>query len=397
MRLRNLIVGTLLVSVIASGNITNPNIATATENTDSNTEITTTVTPIPEVTKNSTHPTSFTDVKKGDTYYTAVNYLAKKGALGGYKDGKFKVSTKMTYAKFVGVLMRTIDPTLPRATKGKDYDNKAIEAAYKAGIIKYSEVSDKDYTKSITRQDMVLYLSRALEYLDKDVVLIQDISNLIPDFHKIDDTKYEEAVKELYSAGIFTGTSKTNEFKPTAKVGRGTAINAILKVVEPKYRKNMSKVTIPSTTTEARETRVLKWNDADRGLAKIGDTWQAKDGKKTKLKGIEWNGTTVPGYGQGIDLYSGLVSDGGVTLKVGKNGGFYHRDTTYSGQKLQQAKSHKGVTFTYFRDQWLIIEQYELKIADKVKNPKDGQYAEGTHFFKYYKDIGMWCWEGPVY
>ena len=371
-------------------------IATATENTDSNTVIATpTATPTPKP-KKATYPTSFTDVKKGSTYYTSVTALAKKGAIGGYKDGKFKVSTKITNAKFIGILMRTIDPKLSRATKGKDYDNKALEAAYKAGIIKSSEMDIDNYGKALTRQDMVLYLSRALEYLEKDVVIIQDISNIIPDFDKVGDAKYEEAVKELYSAGIFTGTAKTYEFKPTATVGRGTAVNTILKVVETKYRKNMSKVTIPSTTTEARETRILMWNDKDRGLAKIGDTWQAKDGKKTILKGIDWNGTTVPGYAQGIDLYSGMVSDGGVTLKVGSNGGFYHRDTTYSGQELLQAKSHKGVTFTYFRDQWLAINSVEQGIASKIKNPKHKQYAEGTHFMQWYDGVG-WCWIGPVY
>lgn len=39
---------------------------------------------------------------------------------------------------------------------------------------------------------------------------------------------------------------------------------------------------------------------------------------------------------------------------------------------------------------WLAIQKYEGKIAKTIKNPKDKQYATGTHFMQFYKGIG-WC------
>lgn len=42
----------------------------------------------------------------------------------------------------------------------------------------------------------------------------------------------------------------------------------------------------------------------------------------------------------------------------------------------------------------LAIAQVEGKNADKIKNPKDGDYC--GYFTKYYKGEG-WCWVGPVF
>lgn len=345
------------------------------------------------------YPTSFKDITKSSDYYTAVSKIAKLGAIGGYKDGTFKAKTNITNAKFICILMRSVNSKVSRATKGTDYTASVVTSAIKAGIVKSTELLPDDYSATLTKDDMALWTARAIEYKasGKNTKQLNNVENLISDFSNIDGSKYQDAVKDLYSLGILSGSN----FKADSKVTRGTAVNVILKAVYSSYRKDMSKVKIPSTSTEARDSKILKWNDPSRGLAKIGDTWVDKNGKKTVLKGITWNGTSVPGYGTGIDLYSNMVSDGGTVLKVnndgkGENAGWYNGDTTFMGQALLSAKSHNGVRFTYFRDQWLAISEIEQKVADKVKNPKDGDYAAGTHFMKYFEGEG-WCWVGPVF
>lgn len=321
MRLKKLIIGTLVLSMIVSTNMITPTVATATsvdimssatESTDNNAvtptaipvpTATPTVTPVPSVAK--TYPTTFKDIKKGSTYYTAVTYLAKKGCIGGYKDGNFKATTNITNAKFITILMRAINPKLSRATKGTDYSAAVLKEAAKLGIYKASELTAENYNSSLTRKNMVLWVSRALEYKGEDVKVLLNVENLISDFESISDAKYQEAVKEVYSAGIVAN----EKFSANSKVTRGTAVTVILKTVSSSYRRDMSKVKIP-TDNEAGQNAsatTLQATDKNRGLAHIGDTWVAKDGKKTKLTGITFDyakglKVEVPGYGQGIDL-----------------------------------------------------------------------------------------------
>lgn len=133
--------------------------------------------------------------------------------------------------------------------------------------------------------------------------------------------------------------------------------------------------------------------DKYRGFAHIGDTWISKSGKKTKLTGITWNKTEIPAYGTGIDLYTGLLY-GDSTLKNGNTGGTWNGDSTYMGQKLIVVKDPVNKkTFSYFRDQWLGIEQYEDTLTLKVKAPKDGQIV--GYFTQYDKALDMWVWIGP--
>jgi hypothetical protein len=338
------------------------------------------------------YPTSFTDIKKGSDFYTAVTVVAKTGAIGGYNDGTFKPATNITNAKYITMLMRATGLATSDATKGKEDDTNVLNAAKKLGIVKETELPSTDYSKPLTRNNMALWAARVIEKMtEKETTQLYNIENLVTDFSSITGEKYQDAIKDLYSLGILNGST----FKATSKVTRGSAVTVVYRVIEESARINMSKVNIPSTSTEARDTKTLKWNDPNRGLAKIGDTWVDKNGKKIVLKGFTWNGITVPGYTQGIDLYSGLES-GGITLKIGENGGIYNNDRTYMGQKLQSATSHNGVKFTYFSEQWIAIEQYEGKIAEKVKNPKEGDYAPGTHFMVY-SDLCGWCWDGPSY
>lgn len=64
------------------------------------------------------------------------------------------------------------------------------------------------------------------------------------------------------------------------------------------------------------------------------------------------------------------------------------------GQKLIVVKDsvHKK-TFSYFRDQWYGIQQYEDTLTADIDNPKDGQIV--GYFTQYDKALDMWVWIGP--
>jgi hypothetical protein len=339
----------------------------------------------------ASYPTSFKDVKSGSTYYIAVNYLAKKGVIGGYKDGDFKASTNITNAKFITMLMRAVNPKLSRATKGSDWSSAIMKEAFKSGVVKADELKSENYAKSITKKDLALWTSRAISLvLKEDTDMIYGIERLIPDYSKI-GSKYQESVKIVYSEGIITGSSDYS-FNPSAKVTRGTAVTVIYRVINAKARKNMSKVNIPVESVEARAAMTLKWSDKNRPLPIAGDTFIDKNGKKTVLKGIKVNGYTIVGYGQNIqDLYGNMITAKGV-IKDGVSGDVWNDDYTYLGSPyLIDKKTGIG----YFQKDWLLISEYEGKLAEKITNPKANQRVGFWTVYNAEAFGGSWEWEGP--
>jgi hypothetical protein len=130
---------------------------------------------------------------------------------------------------------------------------------------------------------------------------------------------------------------------------------------------------------------VLRWDDPDRPLPQAGDTFIDKNGKATVL--TETVG--VVGYGQGLDLYSGMKY-GDRTLQHGDIGDVWHGDMTYLGQPyLVDKKTGEG----HFRMDWEIISSYEMQLTLDVRNPKDGQRV--GYWTVYFEDLGGWYWTGP--
>lgn len=350
------------------------------------------------------YPTSFTDVKKDSTYYTAVTYLAKKGAVGGYKDSTYKVSTKMTNSKFLCILVRAIDSKAPKATKGNDYDAKTMNYVAKLGLFKASELKAENYHKALSKQDMALWASRALEIVEgKDIAHIENVTSLISDYSTI-GSKYQDAVKDMYSEGIITST----KFSPKSGVSRGTVATVIARVSNSKYRKDMSKVDIKKPSEQADDGTfkgtVVKYNDSNRGLVHDGMLWQTKSGSKIKVKSlfIGEGGWTVeiPGYGQGkefggkVDFYTGMSRGNAGPLKEGLDGVIWNGDDTYNNQKLYAAKSQKdGATYVFFSEQWKALKTMESMDTWGIKNPSNGQ--KSGLFMVFYKEFNDWVWTGP--
>ena len=380
---------------------------TAIEITDNNNKVETDIITeiITPTTTAKTYAAKFTDVTSKTTNYKYIKYLTDAGALGGYKDGKFKPATKMTNSKFICILVRAIDKNAPRATKGNDYDQKTMNYAAKIGLFKENELKPENYSKTLTKQDMALWAARAMEIASgKENQEIVGVTGLISDYSKI-GSKYQEAVKDVYSSGIITSA----KFSPTSTVTRSTASVVIARVAKASYRKDMSKVKIPTASEQADngayKGTVVKYNDANRGLVHDGMKWQMKDGSKITIKSLfigegGWK-IEIPGYGQGkafggkVDFYTGMARGDAGALKVGELGVIWNGDDTYMNQKLYSAKSPKdGATYVYFSEQWKALADREISEANKtVKNPKDGQIH--GYFTRYSSKFDMWIFDGP--
>ncbi|NLK86272.1 MAG: hypothetical protein GX279_02105, partial [Clostridiaceae bacterium] len=127
------------------------------------------------------------------------------------------------------------------------------------------------------------------------------------------------------------------------------------------------------------------YDDPNRPLPIAGDTFIDKDGNETVL--TETAG--VVGYGQGLDLYSGMKY-GDRTLMHKDIGGVWNGDQTYMGQPyLVDDETGEG----HFRSDWVTISSYEVRLTRNIKNPKDGQRV--GYWTVYYEDVKSWCWTGP--
>lgn len=121
---------------------------------------------------------SFTDIEKSWAKDIIVS-LADQGLIKGLTDTTFGPSEKITRAQFTVLLARALDlPTEAYAATFSDVTEKLnwavaeIEAASKAGIV--TGDNGKFYPeKSISRQEMVTMVVRALAYADKSLVEVE--------------------------------------------------------------------------------------------------------------------------------------------------------------------------------------------------------------------------------
>ena len=354
---------------------------------------------VPEVkaskSSKETYPAKFKDVNTKTSNYKYIDFLAKKGVIGGYTDGSFKPGIKMTNGKFISMLVRAINPKSARATKGNDFDVKLMSTAINLGILTKYELSTEEYSKAMTRADMILWTARALDFLgEEDIYLGTNILYLVGDLDKVEalGEKYTEALEQVLEKGILS-VDKNKKINPTATVTRSTSAVIIARVANAKYRVDMQKKAdrneLPMQQTVVREARTLKWSDRNRPLPQKGDTFIDKNGKKTVLTSIWVDGKEIIGYGQNVqDLY-GNMQYGNRGLKHGDLGGEWQSDSRYLGSPYYVDKS-TGVG--YFQKDWLTIATYEDGLAWKIKNPKNNQRVG---WMKYYSDDRVWVFTGP--
>ena len=117
-------------------------------------------------------------------------------------------------------------------------------------------------------------------------------------------------------------------------------------------------------------------------VPKEGDIVVKTDGTKVTLK-VGPSG--VLGEGQEVDYYSGIRFANGHMFTTNDLG---TGSMGYMGQPYYLDKYGEG----HFKNDWLEIQDYYFKEAQKIKNPEEGQLFGKWLMY----DGGMWHWRGPV-
>ena len=340
---------------------------------------------------------SFSDVKPGQWFYNDVMTLTGKGIITGITKpvngvGKYDPQGTVTLGQFLAISTRLVaSEYIKEVPNAKHWAEANYNAALKSGLIEAGEFrnSPEALNAPISREDMAYILVNVAKANGEELKETFGITHNIKDYDKV-TIKRCDAVILAYSNGLIIGDDKGN-FNPQQSLTRAEVATVFCRVMNYTKRPEVT-VKWPGTedtgksTTKKREPMILRYDDPDRPLPIAGDTFIDKDGKATVL--TETAG--IVGYGQGLDLYSGMAYPNGELLTPGDIGSAYHGDSTYMGDMyLVDKETGEG----HFRDDWLDIADYELNLAVKIKNPKDGQKV--GYWTVYDEKVSMWIWVGP--
>lgn len=178
--------------------------------------------------------TSFTDVSASHWSATAVEAMFKRGVVSGMGDGSFMPDKPVTRAEFAKMLISALFAQTPAAGDAGFADVAAdawyascINTAFELGIVSGVDASHFAPNAQISRQDMAVMLSRALEKINLRPAAQQKIFS--------DDAEIaqyaREAVALLGGAGILNGMGD-NKFEPQGVLSRAQAVCAIYKTLE---------------------------------------------------------------------------------------------------------------------------------------------------------------------
>ena len=342
--------------------------------------------------------TSFSDVKPGQWFHSDVMTLTGKGIITGVTApvngvGKYDPQGTVTLGQFLAISTRLVaEDHIKAVPNAEHWAVPNYQAAVDSGLILSSDFkgTKEALNAPISREDMACILVNIAKANGEELEETVGISQNINDFYKV-SLQRVDTVKIAYSNGLIVGDN-TGNFNPQKSLTRAEVATVFCRVMNytkrPEVKVKQPGIVDPGTSTAPkRDPMVLRYDDPNRPLPIVGDTFIDKNGKETVL--TQTNG--VVGYGQGLDLYSGMAYPNGELLTDGDIGSMYCGDKTYIGQPyMVDKKTGEG----HFRGDWLHISSYEAIQADKIQNPKDGQKV--GYWTVYFDDVRSWCWTGPI-
>lgn len=176
---------------------------------------------------------NFIDVTKEDTGYSAITSLAAKGYINGIEKNIFEPNKSMTRAEFTNLLAQVLH-LRGQAGKSEFKDVKVdawytegINACTKAGLIKGVGKDKFVPTGEISRQDMFVMLSRAIDLLGIGAEQVEEVT--LTDMQEQTISPYaQEAVKKCLATGIMTNQDLNNAKKASTRREMAIYLDKIL-------------------------------------------------------------------------------------------------------------------------------------------------------------------------
>ncbi|WP_404356415.1 S-layer homology domain-containing protein [Cytobacillus firmus] len=158
----------------------------------------------------------FPDVPEENRFYDEIMYLANEGIISGYPSGRFAPGEKVTRAAAAIMLGRvlgyddtqreTVFPDVPKDSKASGY----IQQAYENKIISGYPNGTFRPDNYVTRGEMAIFIARAYELTEEEVVPFSDVSINMSAF---------SAIRKIIDFGVTTGYPD-GTFKPDLDLTR---------------------------------------------------------------------------------------------------------------------------------------------------------------------------------
>ena len=184
--------------------------------------------------KISTVDVGFNDIADVEWAHEAILNFAAKGIINGVADRIYEPNRDVTRAEFVKILVGALGiPATEKVSSFSDVEADAwyapyIAAAKAVGITKGYDDGTFGVYKTISRQEMVTMLNRAMVNVAKlDVNYVRAAITFSDDADIADYAR--ESVYAMYRAGIINGMGD-NVFAPVANTTRAQAAKAIYEV-----------------------------------------------------------------------------------------------------------------------------------------------------------------------
>lgn len=171
-------------------------------------------------------PKTFSDVNKGDWYYTYIQAMVEKDLISGYEDGTFLPSGTLTQGEFLTLVARTFYPgTLAKAKGGKHWATNAYNAAVNSGILwadEFLEIDTDSLGAPIDRKTVCVLFDRIMRTVCDAAALNTDgYASEIEDYSEM-DRQYRNGILQSYARGIVSGYTD-GYFRPDRTLTRAEA------------------------------------------------------------------------------------------------------------------------------------------------------------------------------
>lgn len=259
--------------------------------------------------------TSFSDVPTDHWGYSPIMAMVNMGILNGKTDPdangvvQYDPDGNMTRAEFIKVIVaiyykNEVDsmPASPEVWYANYYT-----VASKHAIVKGSEFSLADMNQNCSRQEMAMFMVRALENATGEKATNLVDTSVMSDYSSI-GTYYQGYVRQAYSLGLLKGVDDYGTFAPKDNMTRAQAATALYRLIDASTRVAVDTGT--GTTNPAPSTGAQQWVEGQsHNMPHKGDIVTRADGTQVVL---DYGYGGVLGAGQGVDIYTGWVNPGNI-------------------------------------------------------------------------------------
>ncbi|MCM3788856.1 S-layer homology domain-containing protein [Domibacillus indicus] len=310
----------------------------------------------------------------GITLEKEIRAVIAAGVMSGYEDGTYKPANSVTREEFATFLARALElPAGPAMFNDVSPSAKLapyIYAAAAAGIVNGGSNGNFSPKMTITRKDMALMISNALDYLKKEAVYVQ------PDFTDIDNlsSAHRIAIGKSVNLGIISGYGD-GRFGPEDNARRDEAAAFIYRLLDGDLpeppAKDYQTANIDSSGTITRAPMPYESFDlAKQAMTKSGSELVLKDGKIIYMKN-----------------YAGLVfakpASNATTVSLYTDPALTNNKTYVTASAIGSSGISTELQYITSTDSYVKVylggEYYYMKQADARLVPYEGAKGRGYY------------------